>query len=131
MELMKLQTGTIDVVHENGNMYLQFNANCLDALPFCHGMCCKLQNNLLVQLSDKETKKFGTKKYKENEIGPNNLIQIKPNTTECKYSENDLCSIHNSKPENCKKWHCSPRGNLSDSSIVVRANGWLMLPQGN
>jgi hypothetical protein len=91
-------------------------------------MCCKLQNVLSVQLNEKEMKQFGTRVFGENEIGPTNLIQIKPNTTECKYSKDDLCSVHNKKPEKCKQWHCSPGG--QGEGITIRANGWLMLPQG-
>lgn len=124
--LVQLSSGTIDLVHENGKMLLQFNAECLDALPFCKGMCCKLQNYLSVQLNNKEITKFGQRVARSDETIPPGLIPVKSGTTECKYSQDNLCSVHTHKPERCKSWHCSPGG--KGEGITVRSNGWLMLP---
>jgi hypothetical protein len=120
-QIAKVESGTIDLVHINNQLLLQFNCSCIDAIPFCQATCCKMQHLLVVELTDKEILRLGKRK------GTENLIQIKTDSTECKFlNEKNLCSIQATKPEKCKSWHCSPGG--VGEGITYRANGWMMLP---
>lgn len=125
--LVKLASGSIDLSVEAGLMMLQFNASCTDALPYCHGMCCKLQLLYSAELTDAEATDMGCRVLPDDRLVMPTKVD---NPNECNYLEGDLCGLHEvgQKPHGCKRWHCSPGGNPGDAEIEVRAKGWVLVP---
>ena len=113
-----MASGTIDIELVDGQIYLQFNCGCKDAIPFCHAYCCRNRPNINVLISDEENGKYNTKM-----VGPFRVLNWIGSA--CIYlSGRERCSIHRKKPEDCKRWHCSPRG--AGTEIKSREKGWLI-----
>jgi len=117
------KSGPIELVLIQGAaMTLQFNCECLDALPYCKAMCCRLRSGLNVLLDVDEVQKFKSRPFKGHHI-----LQSQPETDACVYLSRDcLCQTHSDKPRMCKAWHCSPGG--KGEGIEVRDSGWFMSP---
>ncbi|MFH2027908.1 MAG: YkgJ family cysteine cluster protein [Nanoarchaeota archaeon] len=85
------------------------------------GICCRL---FLINLSEEE---YGSKRYitmfdefvedfEEAEmIGANILAQKEDGS--CVYLKNDKCSIHDDKPNSCKKFSCDSKEERFQSMI--------------
>lgn len=126
-ELVKLPSGSIDLVHTLGLVLLQFNASCQDALPYCHAQCCKMRHLYSVPLTDAEAKRLGAI------VGADDRLYLPASSvmpTDCMYLEGESCSLHaeGAKPQACIEWHCSPGGNPGDPMIKIRAKGWALVP---
>src|SRR5271157_249881 len=127
--LKNLESGTIDLEVISGVMFLQFNCNCEDALPYCQAMCCKMRYIYNAKISEDEANSFKNIVVKNKDGEQVRVLQWKPDFT-CIYLEENKCSIHSAKPYSCRSEHCSPRGNPNDESIVKRDKGWMLLPSG-
>ena len=121
MKLVQLKSGTIDLVEvQNNALFIQFNCSCMDALPYCKAMCCKMRPMFNVELKEGEDKKFSSLDTTKGKV-----LAIVNNY--CNYlNEENKCSIQKDKPSGCKEWHCSPGGIGED--IKTRAQGWLLVP---
>lgn len=135
MKLVTLQSGTIDLVEVQGELLLQFNASCMDALPYCHGMCCRMQHaysaeiTLADLLGGNEPRMPLIARSAMSEDGRGILVlPVKTeNESECLFVDQEhMCSIHQCKPENCRNWHCSPGG--VGEGLKTRAIGWRLIP---
>ena len=124
--LVKLPSGSIDLLQTEAGPVLQFNSSCNDALPYCKGMCCGNRNLYNTNLTIEESKKFQsfTLGHRPNE----KFIQYDPLTRNCVYQDltTGKCWVHDDKPKECQIWHCSP-GGVGDN-LVRRDRGWFMLP---
>lgn len=123
--LVTLPSGTIDLVLVEGDVVLQFNTTCLDALPYCHAMCCRNRDKFNVPLEPDEVDKF--KSWSVWDWDKNLYLLQYNDLKECTYLCDDLCMVHDDKPRGCSKWHCSPEG--KGEGITIRANGWTMSPK--
>lgn len=118
--LQILESGTIDLV-EDGELYLQFNASCEDALPYCRARCCKSRPEINVAVDDNES--FQT----VDVVVRGKTLKVLDNIDgHCVYLENDLCKVHSHKPRSCSIWHCSPGG--KGEGITIRDFGWKLTP---
>ena len=123
--LVTLPSGTIDMVLEEGDVVLQFNTTCQDALPYCKAMCCRNRDKFNVPLTSEERDKF---KHWHYTMGYESTYLLQYNKEkECVYLCNDLCKVHSDKPSGCQSWHCSPGG--KGEGITVRGDGWTMSPK--
>lgn len=126
VQLKSVPTGSIDLVFNGMYSRLQFNCGCLDALPYCRAMCCRLRQVVGVELNEAEQLSFPERVQTK---APNGLVvlQSEPGTGNCIYlNEEDQCKVHQAKPEKCKNWHCSPGGVGED--ISRRDKGWMLMP---
>lgn len=117
--LIELPSGKIELVanHEDEPI-IQFNCSCQDALPICRAMCCKGRPlyNILVPSDRKDLK---TTQHPYN----SKLTVLETNGNRCGYLTNEnMCSIHNNKPEICRTWHCSPDG--VGENLTHKCGGW-------
>jgi Fe-S-cluster containining protein len=124
--LRELNSGAIELVWDGVFTRIEFNCSCLEALPFCNAMCCRQRPGYSIELEDHELSKFA---HKSHPSYPDiQLVQTAGNGLDCIYLEDGKCSVHTDKPEMCQKWHCSPRGEVSDSRIERRDAGWMLMP---
>jgi hypothetical protein len=116
--LKEVRTGTIDLELIDGNIYLQFNCSCQDANPYCHAVCCRNRPNVNVLISDEDAEV-----YESTMTGPFRVLDWINGA--CSYlSGQGRCSIHKTKPIDCRDWHCSPMG--VGENITNREKGWLL-----
>lgn len=126
--LVETPSGPIQLVHSQVGPVMQFNCKCIDALPFCKGMCCGMRHVYNTELTQKE---IDAGKFSALELPnyPDKVFLAYDNADKkCVYQnkENGLCTIQEDKPERCTTWHCSPGG--QGEGITVRDQGWIMLP---
>ena len=127
-KIKKVKSGTVDIVWNGVFARMEFNCNCLDALKLCHGMCCRLRAGYSVELNEEECQRL------ENRPHPTRpeirILAAKPNQLECLYldAKTSKCTIHDTRPQMCRKWHCSPDGQLGDPEIEKRDAGWMLMP---
>ena len=129
MILVETKSGPIELVKIGPAMFLQFNANCEDCLPFCQAMCCRMRMAYNVELTDEEAIKFKGLDAEKNGRKLK-ILPVKDTTTwDCAYLTGDSkCSVQEEKPSRCRNWHCSPKGNPNDEAIERRDNGWMIMP---
>jgi hypothetical protein len=60
-QLVRVPTGSIDIVHDGPLVLLQFNCSCADALPYCHGMCCSMQMAYSAEMTQEESNRLGSR----------------------------------------------------------------------
>lgn len=123
MILKKVPSGIIEIVEsDEGDPLLQFNCECIDALPWCKAACCRGRPQWNSGVYPDELEKFETLDI-EVEDGIKLLKFIK---NRCWYlgKDDNLCGTHPDKPRICKEWHCSPGGKGED--IKLRSNGWKL-----
>ena len=125
MVIKHVKSGTIEIVSDGPMTMLQFNCECMDALPYCKAMCCKSRLAFNTHLTPGE---IAANKFTSTP-GPNGLVvlETKNNGWECTYLEKSgHCEVHHDKPANCKNWHCSPGG--PTEGITVREKGFYLIP---
>jgi Fe-S-cluster containining protein len=123
MQLHQLPTGTIDLRFHNDTLYLQFNCSCADALPYCGALCCRGRPDVNVALKPGEKEKYQHHNYDDN------LTVLQWDGERCTYlDEQNLCKIHEEKPQTCQTWHCSPEG--VGEEITERQVGWKLSSDG-
>jgi Predicted Fe-S-cluster oxidoreductase len=120
--LTELPTGKIELVNDNGQVFLQFNCSCLDALPYCQAICCVGRPKYNVELLFSEWGKYPGRTQGTIEVldyqDDGHCVYHEPNT--------NLCAIHSTKPIMCKVTHCSPGG--VGEGLLNRQKGWLLTP---
>ena len=122
--LKTVPSGTIDLVFDDRQLIMQFNCDCMDALPMCKAACCRYRPYYNIALEPDEIEKFKSELHPED---PETHI-LQQVEGHCVYldGESSLCEVHETKPCICKKWYCSPQG--GGDQIEVRDGGWVLLP---
>lgn len=124
--LKTLPSGTIDIVNDGVQMFLQFNTSCEDALPFCRGMCCAYRPMYNVELKKTELGK-GFLEITMDHLPGRTFLDYFVNNGHCmEHLKDASCRIHHIKPEACKITHCSPEG--KGEGITIRQKGWRLIP---
>src|ERR1019366_2045896 len=128
--LVDLPSGKIELVFhvENGYSKLEFNADCISCLPFCHAMCCRLRQGFTVLLESDEIAKYKNRPFpRDPQL---RVLDRSEDGESCVYLDADksLCTIHGKHPKMCKSYHCSPGG--VGENVKHRDGGWLWTPMG-
>jgi hypothetical protein len=123
--IAETRTGLIELVLVKGAFtVLQFNCECVDALPYCKANCCRARSGLNVVLQPDEVGKFQSRLIKSSGL---HVLPGTAQTDACVYlSEENKCNVHTDKPKMCGAWHCSPGG--KGEGIQVRDGGWFLSP---
>jgi len=126
--LKQTPSGTLDLVWDGALLRLEFNTTCLDSLPYCKGMCCRMRVGFSVELEPDEVDNYQTRKHPTREGVY--ILAAKEGNTSCVYlnDETSLCTIHERKPRMCRAWGCSPGTERDDLGIERRDAGWVLLP---
>jgi hypothetical protein len=102
-------TGQITSQSGADGAWLQFDCECLDALPICRSQCCSLKGTYLTE-SEAQSGQYDC--HADPETG---LPQLRRDADgACTYlnRETKLCSIYDSRPETCKQFHCTRGSNV-------------------
>lgn len=103
--IRKTPSGEIALEQGADGLYLRFDCDCIDALPYCQAQCCALvgtivfpeelnaQPNLPVDWDD-ELKQFV-------------LNRDSDGFCTCLDRRTRLCSIYQQRPSTCQKFHCT------------------------
>jgi Fe-S-cluster containining protein len=124
--LKEVPSGKIELVWNGVYSTLQFNCDCMDAIPFCKAMCCRLRQGFTVLLKAGEVSKYKNRPFPQD---PQlRVLQRSEDGNSCYYldSEKSLCTIHGDHPEMCRVYHCSPQG--KGDGVKHRDGGWLWTP---
>jgi hypothetical protein len=126
--LKEVPSGKIELVDNGVYSTLQFNCHCLDALPFCKAMCCRLRQGFTVMMTpNDDASKYKTKPHPQNpEL---KILQHDADGKQCTYlSDKFECTIHTDSPWMCGAYHCSPGG--KGDRVQYRDGGWIWSPMG-
>lgn len=125
--LQATPSGNIELVFTDKALTLEFNCDCMDALPYCRAMCCRLRPIVNTTVLSEERRLYAHMPHPNHpEL---NILQTKANGFDCIYlGEDDKCAVHYHKPQSCRRYHCSPGGNPNDEQIERRDYGWMLLP---
>jgi hypothetical protein len=93
-QLVRVKTGSIDIVHDGPLVLLQFNCSCADALPYCHGMCCSMQMAYSAEMTQEESNRLGSRLINEKLVLP--VLDNKP--WQCKH-QGDSGLVYGSRYE--------------------------------
>jgi hypothetical protein len=119
-------SGPIELVYVAGELRMQFNCACSDALPICRAMCCRLRTYYNVAVDADEAAAYNL----EPPPGPgyDAVLRVNHEHDCCGYlnPHADTCSIQATKPRACRRWHCSPGG--QGDGITEYGDGWALLP---
>lgn len=129
--LVELPSGGIDLAMVDGELRLQFNTTCEDALPYCHAMCCRMKQGYGPEIAPSERLyQLGSVRTVVDDSTGATLTTVpvkKEKPDECLFLDRgDKCSVQDIKPEECRNWHCSP-GGLGEG-LTTRASGWRLIP---
>lgn len=97
-------TGQITSQSGADGTWLQFDCDCLDALPVCRSQCCSLKGTFL---SEVEAQSGQYDCFVDPESG---LPQLRRDADgACTYLDRDtkLCSIYDNRPGVCRQFHCT------------------------
>ncbi len=104
--LEELPSGNIRLELGADGLYLLFDCDCLDALPFCKAHCCSLQGILL---DEDEASEFEAL----YPIEPNDRYQAYEMRRDadgfcaCLDRETRQCQIYSDRPQTCRQYHCT------------------------
>lgn len=105
--IRKVPSGTIDMAVGADGVYLQFNCDCSDALPYCKAACCclpgiEVEKDELCTDLDKMTLPVVTNEEGNEEMkrGADGFCVLNSPTTK-------LCTRYDERPETCREFHCS------------------------
>ncbi len=112
-------TGEIRFESGADGTWLQFDCECLDALPYCKAHCCSL-NGLLVWPAELD-------KYEHLcEIDESNGTYVLEKGADgfcnCLDREKRLCQIHEDKPQTCREFHCTRGASQRGWKLSNRVN---------
>ena len=97
-------TGQITSQSGADGAWLQFDCDCLDALPICRSQCCSLKGTFL---TEREAMSGEYDCFADPETG---LPQLRRDADgACTYldRETKLCSIYDRRPSVCQGFHCT------------------------
>lgn len=77
------------------------------------GACCKL---FYINLS---TKEFNSNKYKLMDLDSKIHILAKNSDGSCVYLKNNLCSIHETRPQVCRHFFCSTKSKKYQEMVKI------------
>lgn len=102
--LVELPSGEIRTEFGADGLYLVFDADCKDALPYCKAQCCGLKGTVVT--GEEASTLSGLTSY--NPIDEN--IEMKRECDGfCIALDRDkrLCSVYEQRPNTCREFHCS------------------------
>ncbi|MEG4485269.1 YkgJ family cysteine cluster protein [Microcoleus sp. D2_18a_B4] len=115
-----IKTGEIRLELGADAVWLQFDCDCIDALPYCQAQCCAL---------------IGTTVLPEELLNFNYPVDISPNAEieitmqrsadgfcKCLNRESRTCNIYENRPDTCKAFHCTKGADVRGWKLGNRVN---------
>ncbi|WP_445249022.1 YkgJ family cysteine cluster protein [Microcoleus sp. OTE_8_concoct_300] len=99
------KTGEIRLELGADGVYIQFDCDCIDALPYCQAQCCALIGTAV--LPD-ELLEFNY----PVDVSPESEVEITMKRSadgfcKCLNRESRTCNIYENRPNTCKTFHCT------------------------
>lgn len=104
--LVTLPSGEIRLEMGADGLYLLFDADCLDCLPYCKAQCCSLHG---ITITEEEWEDFNGRIPTE----PNERLQSYEMRRDadgfcaCLHRETRRCGIYEERPQTCRTYHCT------------------------
>lgn len=104
--LVTLPSGEIRLEVGADGLYLLFDADCLDALPYCKAQCCALHGILI---SEEEHEGFnGRVPTEANErLQSYEMRRDADGFCSCLNRDTRRCNIYEERPGTCREFHCT------------------------
>jgi len=124
--LAEVPSGKVELVFNGVFSTLQFNAECMDVIHLCKGMCCRLRQGFTVLLKEDEIGKYKSEPFRKDQSLQ--VLQRSEDGQSCTYldQEKSTCTIHDHSPWMCGAYHCSPGG--KGERVEHRDGGWFWSP---
>lgn len=97
-------TGEIRIELGSDGAWLQFDCECLDALPYCQAQCCAL---IGTSVSPQELEKFDYPVDYNFDSIQFTMQRDADGFCTCLNKYSRTCEIYDHRPETCKKFHCT------------------------
>jgi hypothetical protein len=116
--LRKVPSGEIAIETGADGVFLRFDCDCIDALPYCKGACCglhgidvteqELVNVVTVKNDDGSKRKVTLSQLatKDDEDGPE-MLRSSDGFCTCLDRSTRLCRIYKDRPATCRDFHCT------------------------
>lgn len=111
--LVTVPSGTIDLEVGGDGVYLRFDCDCQDALPYCKARCCALPGTSLT------ADEILSKEYEFAVDGDGDAVLKRRADGYCIYNDpkTRCCKIYKDRPGACQRFHCTRGGDM---------RGWLL-----
>lgn len=106
--LAQVPSGEIAIERGADGAYLQFDCDCLDALPYCQAQCCALKG--IVVLPEEEGIELNNSPYPLVWNDNMNFWEMKKSADgycACLDRETRRCGVYEQRPATCKEFHCT------------------------
>ncbi len=115
-----IKTGEIRLELGADGVWLQFDCDCIDALPYCQAQCCALIGTAVLP---GELLQFNY----PVDVQPNPEIEITMQRSadgfcKCLNRENRTCGIYENRPETCRNFHCTRGADVRGWKLGNRVN---------
>lgn len=109
--LHQLPSGEIRLEQGADGLYLLFDCDCLDALPYCQAQCCGLNGIVIDDEEVEDYKEQGIPIEWHGVMGEYEMQRSAEGFCNQLDRDTRLCKIHDRKPNTCSIFHCT-RGAL-------------------
>lgn len=102
--LAKVPSGEIRIERGADGAYLLFDADCLDALPYCKAQCCALRGTIV---SEEEVERANLQAEWDHRT--QELVIRRDSDGYCTHLDrkNTTCSVYENRPNVCRAFHCT------------------------
>jgi hypothetical protein len=107
--LKEVPSGEIALEVGGDGIYLRFDCDCMDALPFCNAACCNLSGIDVDEDETEDLEQFGTAALPvvvKTEDGYE-MARRSDGYCRCNGEKDRLCTIYNERPQTCRDFHCT------------------------
>lgn len=110
--IKELPSGEIRFEVGADGVYLVFDADCLDALPYCKAHCCAHPGTIVWRDELPQLDEIAEKLQKQIVVynKPRERLEMKRDCDgfcSCLDREKKMCEIYENRPRTCRDFHCS------------------------
>lgn len=120
--LVNVPSGEIRLEQGGNGLFLMFDCDCLDALPYCQAQCCGLQGISLERADEIRLSQFIEW---DDELGEPVMKRDADAFCTCLDRETRTCQVYSDRPLTCREFHCtrgaSVRGWKLSNSVHLQA----------
>ena len=104
--ITEVDSGTISFQLGSDGVWLRFDCDCADALPYCQAQCCALIGTVVFpdEIIDKLVPETGV------ELDNKSRWVMKRESDgfcECLDRQTRTCNIYENRPQTCRQFHCT------------------------
>lgn len=104
--LKELPSGNIRLELGADGIYLLFDADCLDALPYCKAQCCSI-HGIEVDEDEVESLKDLATIVRNEVLDAHEMKRDADGFCNCLNRETRQCNVYEHRPYTCRSFHCT------------------------